>query len=164
MQLALSLRTLSWALLASCWLGASCSGAHEPTQATKTAVHADIAATANVPALVGLTIDDLHMRLGSRQPLPAGFLTPAAQGVPEAASQLVNRDSLASFQAGGLTLLANYNAQTRRVHELVVLGHYEDSLMAKATLRTSASHYLVLPLFANDRPNYLLGLRVVPVN
>jgi hypothetical protein len=160
MQPAPALRTIGW-LLASSWLGA-CSGSHEPIQTSTVATHAAVAATANVPALLGLSIDDLHSRLGSQQPMPGSFSTLAE--VPEVASQLTSRDSLTSFQMGGLTLIANYNAHTRQVHELLVLGHHEDSLMARATLRSSASKYLVLPMFASRRPSYLLGLRIVPVN
>lgn len=159
MQRAPWLRITGW-LLAGGWLGA-CSGAHEPTQTTSVATHADVAPTANVPALLGLSIDDLHSRLGTRQPLPTRPGTTDA--VPEVASRLTNPDSLASFRAGGLTLIANYNARTRQVHELLVLGHHEDSLMARAALRSSASQYLVMPVFASGRPNYLLGLRVVPI-
>jgi hypothetical protein len=160
MHLAPALRTVAW-LLVSGSLGA-CSRSHEPMQTTLVATHAAVAATANVPALLGLSIDDLHSRLGSQRPLPGSFST--LPEMPQAANELTNADSLTSFQAGGLTLIANYNAHTRQVHELLVLGHHEDSLMARAALRSSASHYLVLPIFASSRPNYLLGLRIVPVN
>lgn len=156
----LVLRRAGWGLLASGGLGA-CSGAHEPTQTTQAAAHAGVAPTANVPMLVGLSIDGLHSRLGPRQPLPASFTTPAE--VLGAASRLARQDSLAAFKTGGLTLIASYDARSRQVHDLLLLGHHEDSLLAKAALRANASNYLVLPVFGPDRPNYLLGLRVVAV-
>jgi hypothetical protein len=156
-----ALRIIGSVLLLGSSLLEACSGAHEPTHTTTTA-HAGVAPTANVPALVGLSIDDLHSRLGSSQPLPVGFASTAA--VVSAANELTKQDSLLSFKTGGLTLVANYNAHTRQVHELLLLGHHEDSLMARATLRASANGYLVLPVFANNRPNYLLGLRIIPLN
>jgi len=115
---------------------------------------------ANVPALIGLTIDELAGRLGPRQPLPASFAA-LAEEEPAATNQAVSPDSLASFQTGGLTLIASYSTRSRQVHDLLVLGHNEDSLMARAALRSSARQYLVLPVFASDRPSYLLGLRVI---
>ena len=153
-----SLRPLGW-LLASAWLGVACSGTHEPTQATVPAARARVARMANVPALVGLSIDELAGRLGPRQPVPVSLAAPAAAIADS--SQAAHSDSLASFRAGDLTLIANYSARSRRVHDLLVLGHNEDSLMARAALRSSARQYLVLPVFASDRPSYLLGLRVV---
>ncbi|QKG56246.1 hypothetical protein GKZ68_06065 [Hymenobacter sp. BRD128] len=159
MRLARSLRTMGL-LLASGWLGA-CSGAHESTQ-TATAVHAGAAPTTNVPALVGLSIDDLYSRLGAKQPLPVSLANAAE--VLSAVNQATKQDSLATFKTGGLTLIANFNASTRQVRDLLLLGHHEDSLMARATLRSSATQYLVLPVFASNRPNYLLGLRIVPIN
>ena len=155
-----SLRSAGW-LLASAWLGVACSGTHEPTQATAPTARARVARVANVPALVGLSIDELAGRLGPRQPVPTGFAAAAAG--PAAAGPPVAADSLASFRAGGLTLIASYSASSREVRDLLVLGHHEDSLMALAALRSSARRYLVLPVFASNRPNYLLGLRVVPV-
>jgi hypothetical protein len=153
-----SLRSLGW-LLASAWLGVACSGTHEPTQATAPTARARVVRAANVPALVGLSIDELAGRLGPRQPVPASLAAPASASADS--SQAARSDSLASFQAGSLTLIANFNARSRRVHDLLVLGHNEDSLMARAALRSSARQYLVLPVFASDRPSYLLGLRVV---
>jgi hypothetical protein len=149
-----------WLLLASGWLSA-CSGTHEPTQTSPTA-HARVAATTNVQALVGMSIDGLHSRLGSMQPQPANLSEPM-QAWREA-SGLAPHDSLATFKTGGLTLIASYKARTRQVHDLLLLGHHEDSLMARAALRTNASTYLVLPVFASNRPNYLLGLRIVATN
>lgn len=162
MLLPLAPRYCGWVLLlGSAWLGA-CSGAHEPTQTVPAAAHAGVAPTANVPALLGVSIDGLHSRLGPKQPLPTGFANPAeVLGEP---SQLASQDSVASFKTGGLTLIASYNAHTRQVHDLVLLGHHEDSLMARAALRTNASKYLVLPVFGTDRPGYLLGLRIVATN
>jgi len=150
-----------WLLLvASSWL-AACSGAHESAQMVA-AAHAGAAATTNVPALVGMSIDDLHRRLGAAQEPPASLTDP--NGPLTGQSERAMQDSVVTFQTGGLTLVASYDAQTRQVRDLLLLGQHEDSLMAKGTLRANASNYLVLPVFRVDKPNSLLGLRIVATN
>lgn len=153
-------RYVGWLVAGSAGL-AACSGAHEPAQTTTTA-RADAAIKANVPALVGLSIDDLHHRLGPLQPLPAGFVDPKVSSGNETRPTMP--DSVAAFQMGGLTLIASFDARTREVRDLLLLGSHEDSLMAQAALRSNASNYLVLPVFYTQQPNRLLGLRVVAVH
>jgi len=153
-------RYVGWLLAGSAGL-AACSGAHEPTQ-TATAARADAAIKANVPALVGLSIDGLHRRLGPSQPLPAGFTDPRVLSGSD--TRPTAPDSVASFQTGGITLIASFDAHTRQVRDLLLLGPHEDSLMAQAALRSNASDYLVLPVFYPQHPNRLLGLRVVAIN
>ena len=148
-------------LLAGLVLAASCSGAHEPTQQTTTAPRSAIIPTANVPALLGASIDSLRHRLGAAQPLPAGFADPL--NVAVAANSTARADSQAAFRTGGLTLVANYNARTRQVSDILLLGQQEDSLMGRASLQTNSHSYLVLPVFRQDRPTRLLGLRIVKV-
>jgi hypothetical protein len=139
-----------WLLLAaSSWL-AACSGAHESAQMVAGA-HAGAASTANVPALVGMSIDELHRRLGSSQEPTASLTDP--NGPLASQSERAMQDSVVAFQTGGLTLLASYDARTRQVRDLLLLGQHEDSLMARAALRSNASGYLVLPVFRVDKPN-----------
>jgi hypothetical protein len=145
-------------LVASSWL-AACSGAHESAQATVAATHAGAAPTTNVPALVGMSIDDLHRRLGVAQTPPPSLTDPS--GPLAGQNEQAMQDSVVTFQTGGLTLVASYDVHTRQVRDLLLLGHHEDSLMARATLRSNASSYLVLPVFRVDKPNSLLGLRIV---
>jgi hypothetical protein len=148
-----------WLLLAaSSWL-AACSGAHESAQVATSVARVGTTATTNVPALVGMSIDDLHRRLGLAHTPPASLTDPSGPlaGQDEHAMQ----DSIVSFQTGGLTLVASYDIHTRQVRDLLLLGHHEDSLMARAALRSNASSYLVLPVFRVDKPSSLLGLRIV---
>ena len=147
----------AWWLVAGGGL-AACSGAHEQAQVAATTARMSVATT-NVPALLGLSIDELRQRLGAAQLPPASLIDPngALMGQREQAMQ----DSVVTFQTGGLTLAASYDPRTRQVHDLLVLGRHEDSLMAKAALRSNASTYLVLPVFRVNEPNSLLGLRVV---
>lgn len=146
-----------WLLVGSGWL-AGCSGTHESRQVAATPSRISAPAT-NVPALLGVSIDGLHERLGPAQPLPPGFVNPLDMVSNPTG---VNRpDSLVSFRAGSLTLLASYDARTRQVRDLLLLGHREDSLMAQGTLQTNARDYLVLPVFRVNKPGRLIGLRIV---
>ncbi|MEJ7664717.1 MAG: hypothetical protein WKG07_36990 [Hymenobacter sp.] len=146
-------------VMAGLLLAVSCSGTHEPTQLTATPPRAAITPTANVPALLGASIDSLRRRLGAAPPLPASFADPL--NVAVAANSTARADSQATFRTGGLTLVANYNARTRQVSDLLLLGQHEDSLMGRASLQTSSHDYLVLPVFRQDKPTHLLGLRIV---
>ena len=142
-------------------LAAGCSGAHEPTHQAATPPRAAIAATADVPLLLNNSIDSLRHRLGAAQPLPPGFTDPIVQAVT--AGSTVSADSQAAFRTGGLTLIASYNARTRQISDMLLLGRHEDSLMGRASLQANARNYLVLPVFRVDKPTRLLGLRVVKV-
>lgn len=147
-----------WLLAASGGL-AACSGAHESAQVASATHVAAAAATTNVPALLDLSIDDLHRRLGVAQMPPASLVDPS--GPIAGRNEQAMQDSVVTFQTGGLTLVASYDIHTRQVRDLLVLGQHEDSLMARAALRSNASGYLVLPVFRIDKPSSLLGLRVV---
>lgn len=145
----------------ACGLGsaalAGCSGGRDTSHtASNEAAHGIIAPTANVPALLGQSIDSLRRRLGPPLLLPK-YYDPML--VRE--NRLTRDDSAASFRAGGLVVVASYNARTRQVRDLLLLGHHEDSLMGRATLRSNASEYLVLPVFVANS-SQLIGLRVVP--
>lgn len=145
--------------LAGLLLAASCSGTHEPTQQATAAPRSSITPTANVPALLGASIDGLRSRLGTGQPLPPGFADPL--NVAIATNSTARADSQATFRTGGLTLVASYNARTRQVSDVLLLGQHEDSLMGRASLLTNSHDYLVLPVFRQDKPTRLLGLRIV---
>lgn len=149
---------LGWGLLL-----AGCSGAHESRHVPAAdIVHAQVAPTTNVPALVGASIDGLRQRLGASVPLPAGLRTGAATAVLQGV--VGEADSVATFRTGGLLLLASYDAHSRRVRDLLLLGHHEDSLMGRARLRTNADGYLVMPIFYIGNSFRLFGLRVIATN
>jgi len=140
------------------WWLAGCSGAHEPTQVVGATPRAVVAPTTNVPALLGHSIDELRGRLDTTaHPLPAGYLSLLSDG-------LASTDSLQGFRTGGLQLVATYNVTTRQVRDLLILGSREDSLMGRASLRSSARRYVILPVFRPGTPDKLLGLRVLAIN
>jgi hypothetical protein len=136
-----------------------CSGAHEPAQhspeVSRPIMH--LAPTANVPALLNKSIEEVQRRLGAAQPLPTilADLTLYNSLAPRLT------DSVMVFRTGGLLLAASYNTRSRRINDLLLLGRHEDSLMHRAALRTNSSEYLVLPIFRPSRPGALLGLRVI---
>lgn len=147
---------------ASAGLAAACSGAHEPVQHTPEAPshpRAEVKPTANLPTLLNQPIEKLQRQLEATQVLPGSLIddTRVTDLAPHAT------DSLLTFRAGGLLLIASYDIRTRRVHDLLLLGHHEDSLMQRAALRFDAPNYLVLPAFQTRRPGVLLGLRVIPI-
>ena len=152
------LRSLSLSLLL-----ASCSRSPEPARKAGTGpARAQIAPTANVPALLGVSIDGLRHRLGPPQPLPAALRpSEATLFVGASAGELV---SLATFRTGGLTLVASYDTRSREVRDLLLLGQHEDSLMGRAALRANAVNYLIMPVFYVGSANRLLGLRVIATN
>ena len=151
-------RRHQWQLLvAGCLAMAACSRTHEKAHVPDTA-HGIITPTTNVPALLDASIDGLRQRLGPPQALPA----PVRQAFA-ANKNLVTADSMTAFRTGGLTLIANYDASTRQVHDLLLLGHHEDSLMGRASLRANAGNYILLPVFRDGQASQLMGLRVVAV-
>lgn len=145
---------LSWwgAVATASLLLASCSGSHEPRRVPVVGA-AQVAPTADVPALLDQSIDGLRRQLGAAQPLPAGLPTERAS--------LSASDSLATFRTGGLTVVASYDARSRQVRDLLLLGHHEDSLMGRASLRVNAANYLIMPVFYPGSSSRLLGLRVI---
>jgi len=145
-------------IVAGLWL-AGCSGAHEPAQTAQVAQRVVVAPTANVPALLASSIDGLRSQLGAAQPLPNSLRNPLL--LITNTNDATADDSLAAFRTGGLTLVASYNERTRHVRDLLVLGQHEDTLMGRASLQANRLDYLVLPVFQIDKPNRLLGLRVI---
>lgn len=148
-------------LLAAASMAGGCSGAHEPAQhAAAGHAMAQVQATANVPALLGTSIEGLRRRLGPSQPLPALLNDPIRQ------AELAPRatDSLLTFSTGGLLLTVSYDIRSRRVNDLFLYGQHEDSLMQRAALRPDAASYVVLPAFQSRRPGHLLGVRVIPIS
>jgi hypothetical protein len=148
---------LSWqfALALGSVLLAACSSSHEPP-ARGPAVgpaRVQVAPTTDVPALLGKSIDDLRQQLGARQPLPSG--------ITAIDTSTSSPDSLAAFHTGGLTLVASYDARSREVRDLLLLGSHEDSLMGRANLRTNATNYIIMPVFYGRNSHRLLGLRII---
>ena len=146
-------------------LAAACSHAGEPVQEpghltmARPLAPSPRRAVVAVPALLGLSIDDLPRHLGPPQPLPASVQVMLSQlPSPDEA------DSLLFFRHRTLEVLVSYDAKSRRFHDLLLLGSNEDRLMQRAGLAAETVTYLVLPVFQARHPTQLLGLRVVPLD
>ena len=146
-------------------LAAACSHSGEPVQepghpvVAPPAAPSPVRAVVAVPALLGLSVDDLARHLGPPQPLPAPVQAllnqmPGANPV----------DSVRFFRFRSLEVLVSYDAGTRRFEDLLLLGTDEDLLMQRAGLSAEASNYLLLPVFQARRPTQLVALRVVPLD
>jgi hypothetical protein len=148
-----------WGLLMGAVPG--CSGTHE--QRKEQAVTAPVAASAgqpvlDLPALVGLSIDELSRRLGPGKPLPAGFVDPVTAPLAPGA---VQPDSSMLFRAAQLRMVVTFDQHSHRVSDLLLLGADEDTMMQQANLQPNSEKYLILPVYELSRPNQLLGLRVI---
>lgn len=139
----------------------ACSGAHEPNHDRAAPAEATAALKLprlNVSALLPLTIDEISRRLGPRLPVPDTFVDPTR--VPSIHTD-EQPDSTALFQSRGLAMVVAYDARTRRVNELLLMGSNENELMTRSGLLLNSPEYLVLPFFQRRRPTQLMGLRVL---
>ena len=141
----------------------ACSGSHDARRDRSVSAAASPgqeASALNVPSLLALSVDELTLRIGPHQPVPAGFADPSLAPLVQRHERL---DSTTFFQYRGLSLVASYDYGTRRVSELLLLGANERELMRRARLQLGAEHYLVLPVFQENHPTRLLGLRVLAI-
>ncbi|MGY3087745.1 hypothetical protein ACVWYF_000771 [Hymenobacter sp. UYAg731] len=139
----------------------ACSGAHEPTRdraAPAVATAALKLPRLNVSGLLPLTIDEIGQILGPRLPVPDALLDPTR--VPSIHTD-EQPDSTVLFQSRGLNIVVAFDAHTRRVNELLLMGTNENELMVRSGLQLNSSEYLVLPFFQRQRPMQLMGLRVL---
>lgn len=142
-------------------LVSACSGTHEPLHdraMLPTSTSVPQVAVLDVASLLHLSIDEMSQRLGPRQPVPPGFFDPTLAPLVQRGVAL---DSTALFRCRGLALVASYDYHSRRVSDLLLLGSNERELMSRAQLQLGAKQYLVLPVFQQQRPTQLLGLRVL---
>ena len=146
-------------------LAAACSSSGESVQesahpvAARAGRAAPKRAEVAIPALLGVSIDELSRQLGPPQPVPIAVQELLDQMPAEEAD-----DSLRFFRHRTLEVLVSYNAKSRRFNDLLLLGPNEDVLMQQAGLSVEAANYLLLPVFHARRSRQLLGLRVVPLN
>lgn len=141
---------------------AACTGAQTAAETGSPAVSraATVAATSvNLPLLVGRSIDQVRRTLGPPRETKA-----QAIGLEPTAEQMrttKGQDWINTFEKNGTTVVATFDARTRQVNNLVVLGDDEDELLGRASLSLTDTAYTVQPI-ANPKNNReLIGLRVV---
>jgi hypothetical protein len=113
----------------------------------------------NAPALVGRSIDQVRRQLGAPRETAA-----QAFGLEPTAQQL--RDTkgegwINTFEKDGTTIVVTFNARSREVRDLVLLGTNEEELTRRAGLQLVDDNYLVLPVTDPAAPSKIMGVRVV---
>ena len=68
-----------------------------------------------------------------------------------------------TFEKNGTTLIVSFNAHTRKVHDITILGDSEDELMRRGKLTLTALNYIVVPVLNPQNTSRVLGLRVIPL-
>jgi hypothetical protein len=153
----LLLAGLTLGFLAACSRSQTPSETEAPQQSqSKTAQTASI----DLPELVKHNIDYLRRQLGPPQ---------------EAADEVIGADPTAAqlratkgegwintFRRQGSTLIVTFNARTRKVSDIVLMGTNEEDLMRLGNLSTTAPNYIVLSIPEPGQLNKVRGVRIVP--
>ncbi|SNC60005.1 hypothetical protein SAMN06265337_0170 [Hymenobacter gelipurpurascens] len=142
---------------------AGCTGAQSsasevinPTSKESTSV---VAVAVDVPQLVGHSIDEVRKVLG-----PAREKSSATIGLEPTPAQMKatkGEDWINTFEQGGQTLVVTFNARTRTVRDIVLIGSDEDYLLRAGNLNLTASNYIVLPVPNPKDTREVVGLRVI---
>ncbi|MDQ2771256.1 MAG: hypothetical protein M3Y54_12235 [Bacteroidota bacterium] len=138
--------------------------AHEPSLeklTTSPAQKRAVQPVVDVPFLLTLTVDELPTRLGRPGRVPATFIDPSVVALNQIQSSI---DSSTYFRYRGQEFVVSYNARTRRLNDVLLLGHNEDLLMQRGHLVPAAASYLLVPVFELRNATALQGLRVVPAH
>jgi hypothetical protein len=112
-----------------------------------------------MPALVGRNIDQVRRALG-----PPVETKDEPIGIEPTAEQMKatkGEDWINTFEKNGSTVVVTFNAKTRRVLDMVLIGSNEDELMRRGNLSLTAQNYLVLPVTDPKNADKVSGLRVV---
>lgn len=119
---------------------------------------ADTVVTVDVPALVGLNIDQVRRQLGQPQESQNKAIG-AEPHAEEAAPQ--GEDWVNTFERKGTTVVVTFNTRTRKVRDLVLPGSDEAEVMRRGNLTFVSDHYLVLPVVDAAEPSAIKGVRVI---
>ena len=141
---------------------AACSGsqtASERSSPTAGSVEAARVATVDLPDLMGRNIDQVRRRLGAPNEGKdqAIGLEPTAEQMQSTKGQ----DWINTFEQNGLTIVTTFNARTRKVRDMVVVGSDEDEILRRANLSLTAPNYMVLPVVNPNNNREIIGMRVV---
>ncbi|RIY10463.1 hypothetical protein D0T11_09680 [Hymenobacter rubripertinctus] len=116
-------------------------------------------ATVDLPDLMGRNIDQVRRKLGAPRESKeqAIGLEPTAEQMQSTKGQ----DWINTFEQNGLTIVATFNARSRKVRDLVVVGSDEDEILRRANLSLTAPNYMVLPVANPSNNREIIGMRVV---
>ncbi|QJX45447.1 hypothetical protein HMJ29_00250 [Hymenobacter taeanensis] len=120
--------------------------------------------TVDVEQLVGLSIDEVRQVLG-----PARKTRASELGLEPTAEQLHHTNGegwINTFEHNGQTILVAFNARTRKVRDMVLLGNNEQELLQRTNLSLASPRYIVLPFAELDSADNerVVGVRIVARN
>lgn len=144
---------------------AACTGSQTASEADTPATgRAEAVAPGglNLPLLVGRNIDQVRRNLGA--PRETKDQKIGLEPTAEQMKATKGEDWVNTFEKNGTTIVATYNARTRKVNNLVVLGSDEDELMRRANLSLTDASYTVQPIADPKNPGSTVGLRVTKNN
>ncbi|MCC2546710.1 hypothetical protein LJY25_09675 [Hymenobacter sp. BT175] len=113
----------------------------------------------DMPALVGRNIDQLRRSLGA--PLETKDEAIGLEPTAEQMKTTKGEDWINTFEKNGSTLVVTFNARTRKVLDVVLVGSDEDELMRRGNLSLTAPNYIVLPVSDPKNTQKLVGVRIV---
>ncbi|UYZ63582.1 hypothetical protein [Hymenobacter weizhouensis] len=116
--------------------------------------------TLNAPALLGSTIDQVRRSLGA--PREAKAQKVGLEPTPEQLKATKGEAWVNTFEKSGTTIIVTFDARSRKVRDLVLMGEDEDKLLYLGNLDLDAPEYQVLPVANPKNDRQLMGLRVVP--
>lgn len=112
--------------------------------------------------LVGRNIDQVRRSLGT--PRETKDQKIGLEPNAEQLSLTKGEDWVNTFDRNGTTIVATFNARTRKVRDLVVIGSDEDELLRRTNLSLTASDYSVQPIVNPKDATQTIGLRVTNRN
>ncbi|WP_303311858.1 hypothetical protein [Hymenobacter sp. BT730] len=153
----LLLAGLMLGLLAACSRSQTSSESERPLQKQPgTAQPASI----DLPKLVQHNIDYLRRQLGP--PMEAADEIVGADPSPAQLKATKGEGWINTFRTQGSTLIVTFNARTRKVNDIVLMGTNEEELMRMGNLSPTASHYIVLSIPEPGQINKVRGVRIIP--
>ncbi|GGF23878.1 hypothetical protein GCM10011383_39420 [Hymenobacter cavernae] len=110
--------------------------------------------------MLGCTIDQVRQKLGSPLETAEQDLGPEPTEAQKHTPAGENWNN--TFKNKGTTFIVSFNANTRKVHDIIVLGDDEDELMQRSNLTLTALNYIVVPVLNPENTNKVLGVRMIP--
>ncbi|MGY2131983.1 hypothetical protein ACW9KT_07130 [Hymenobacter sp. HD11105] len=115
----------------------------------------------DVPTFVGYTIEEVRSRLGTPRESQLEPTVAAPKQRRGKSLRVADEGWTNTFETNGVTLAVTFNARTRRVRDIVLIGDNEAELMQRGNLILTAPAYIVLPVLNPIKTTELLGVRVI---
>lgn len=141
---------------------AACSGSQTVSEVKTLTAGTGAAAPAvvvDVPTLMGRNIDQVRRVLGPPREHQDQKVGP--EPTPEQLKATHGEGWINTFERNGTTLVVTFNARTRKVRDLVLIGTDEDEILQKGNLSLTATEYIVLPVVNPQNNREIVGMRVV---